>query len=376
MKKKNDTTHHRDTEVAEVKKSKDKPCTLNAGRYTLSEASIKLLAMEGRSIAECEKLLERPTSNIQHRTSNKRNKKSAKSASKTLNDIFNEKPNLKAAFERGRFLYNLSQFGSKNYTITEAESELGLSFGSLENLFKTDTEAVDVWNSARYKTLLAIKDKWLEMVGMATPAALKQLEKLMSRGIVQAAADLTRISSKQMQDITKRSRQTIENDWPKIHGLKRNSDATYNLYVFFPWFEEFITRTRTAAPKIAESAATSEKARKYKMENDERAGRLLARDKVIAGLMARNQTITRIFSKSLIEQKDPFVKQTLERCFEEIRRELAATMPELKLTEEQVGKLKNLLVEIELPTSNIEHSTSNDENAHHEEHEVHEEIKN
>ena len=79
------------------------------------------------------------------------------------------------------------------------------------------------------------------------------------------------------------------------------------------------------------------------MENDERAGRLLPRDKVIAGLAGRMQTTLRIFNKSLIEQKDPYIKQTLERVFEEIRRELAAVPPELKLSESQTEELKKLL---------------------------------
>lgn len=305
-----------------IKKTKKQPkkavlCDLTA--------EIKLAATAGKSVAEIEKSLKIAD----------------------FNKLLDLNPELKAAFERGRFLRNIAEFGGKNYTIPEAGGELGLKSGELDKIFATDFEAADIWNQSRLQTLLAIKSKWLEMVGMASPAALKQLEKLMSRGIVQPAADLTHITSKQLQELTRRSRQTVEYEWPKTHGLVRNSDATYNLYVFFPWFEEFVVRTRIGtSPKQSESAATAEKARKYKMENDERQGRLLPRDKVIAGLTARMQTTLRIFYKALIEQKDPYIKQTLERAFEEIRRELAAVPPELKLSEEQTEKMKELLNDV------------------------------
>jgi hypothetical protein len=264
------------------------------------------------------------------------------------------KPELKAAFDRGRFLRNIAEFGGKNYTLHEAELELGMLAGSLETLFKTDLEAVDTWNQARHRTLLEIKKRWLEMVGMASPAALKQLEKLMSRGIVQPAADLSHITSKQMQELTQKSRQTVESDWPKIHGLKRNTDGTYNLYIFLPWFEEFITRTRSAPAKQSEpEALRDKKAQMLDIELKEKLGRLLPRESVIAGIIGRHQLMLNMFDKFMdkvpaIVENQPLerIKKILEESFVEIRNEMAKSKIEMKLNDEQTEKLKELLNEL------------------------------
>ncbi|HAL44570.1 MAG TPA: hypothetical protein DCP47_01390 [Phycisphaerales bacterium] len=353
--KKNKRTHHEEKKNREDKKNNISAASV--AKYALNEASLKLLALEGKTIAECEALLGvgvgsgigkvAAAGKCNGKRKTKKRKRDVTKTETSLNDAFGRFPELKAAFDRGRFLKNIAEFGGKNYTIAEAEGEFGLKNGELDKIFASDIEAADTWNQSRLKTLLSIKSKWLEMVGMASPAALKQLEKLMRREIAHQSIDFMHVTSKQMQELTGKTRQTIEYEWPKNYQMPKNSDGSYNLFAFIKWFEEYILRTKTgAAPKQAESAATNEKARKYKMENDERAGRLLDRGKVVAGLAARNQTILRIFAKALTEQKDPYIKQSLERAFEEIRREIAASMPELKLSEEQAARLKDLLMEL------------------------------
>ena len=333
-----------------------------AGVIRLGEAGLKLLALEGKSIAEAEMLLETQLSVISCQK-----KKAAKSASKnlkkgkrkraaagpsspgastrhaSLNELFEKRKDLRLAWERGTFLKNIAEFGGKNYTIAEAESQLEMETGQLEQIFLKDFEASNTWNQARLKTLLAIKGKWLEMVGLATPSALKQLEKLMRREIAHKAVDFSRLTTAQMMELTGKTRQTIQYEWPVKQGLSRNSDGTYNLAVFLKWFEEFTLKTKTVRPAVETNSLADEKTIKVRLENEETVGRLLDRTKVIAGLVGRQQTIVRLFTKTIAEQKEPATKQILERVFDEIRRELATNIFDMKLNEKQAAILKKLL---------------------------------
>ena len=293
----------------------------------VSATDIKLAATQGLSVTQAETQL----------------------GVSSLNKLFAKQPQLKQAWERGTFLKNIAEFGGKNYTIAEAESELGLDAGQLDKIFLADFEASNTWNQARLKTLLAIKGKWLEMVGMASPSALKQLEKLMRREIAHREVDFTRLTTNQMMEITGKTRQTLQVEWPE-KGLSRNSDGTYNLAVFLRWFEEYLPMIRPAPKSISQSQ--DEKARKYKLDNDERTGRLIERTKVITGLVARGQNILGIFQRTIDSQKDPFLKQSLEKIIEDIRREISKNIIEMKLDEKQSLKLRELLDSLE-PTEEM-----------------------
>lgn len=278
----------------------------------------------------------------------KRKTKSKKSlclcGEKSLNDLFNRRPELKKAWLRGVFLRNIADYAATPKTIAEAGIAMGMEPGALEKLFASDFEAADTWNKSRDKKRIEIEDAFMnKAIETCSISAIKQMQKLMSREVVPPAADFTRVSTKSMMELTKYSRETLQVDWPN-KGLSRNIDGTYNLLTFFGWFEDYISKK--AMPQKQENPAANEKARKYKIENDERIGKLLDRNKVILSFAARLQTDMRIFSKYLAEQKDPFVKQTLERIFEESRRERTKAMPELKLNEELTENLKDLLEKI------------------------------
>jgi hypothetical protein len=345
------TTKKNKTQNSELRRQKTvatKPCTLNPIPYTLSAASLKLLAFEGKSIAECETLLSEELKVKSEKLNKKKKSKTNHSSLCTinLNEIFEKQPELKAAWERGRFLRALAKYAATATTFAEAEIELKLPAGELDNIFKTDAEAADTWNQARHNKRIEIREAIInKAVDKLTPSALKQIDLLLQKEIVTPSADFARVSINEMCEIAGVTRMTLHT-WHTQEGCPRNMGAnpTFNLAAVWKWFSEYIIRR--ASPQKAETPAQSEKARKYKMENDERLGKLLDRNKVIAGLAARNQTIMRIFAKSLAEQKDPYIKQSLERCFEEIRREIATAVPELKLSEEQAARLKELFNEL------------------------------
>ena len=105
------TAEVRELEKYEKNSNVEHP-TLNVERpMTLSESSLKQLAMEGKTIAEAEHLIsEYRTQNIERRRriGKKKNSKTLHSSHSTLNlnQIFEKRPELKTAFDRGRFLHN------------------------------------------------------------------------------------------------------------------------------------------------------------------------------------------------------------------------------------------------------------------------------
>jgi hypothetical protein len=328
-------------------------------KYPLSEASLKLLALEGRSIAEAETLLSSDGSGREAR--NVRRKTKNRNEHRNLNRIFTRNPALKQAWERGRFLRALSQLGETNLAINEVETELKKiqlinNSDDLRKILSGDIEATDTFNQARHKHLIDIQKILKDNLHKASPAAIRVYKTLFTSEIAPPAVEAVRLTSKQIQKFTGYSRQSVEFEWPRNYGLSRNSDGTYDLAEFIGWLVKHLTETTTR--KTAEPLRDI-KAQMLDIEMKKELGQLLDRNKVAAGLAGRNQTIIRIFTKCIAEQRDPYIKQTIERAFEDVRREIAATMPELKLDEEQAQRFKNLLDELNGATADYADSTDN-----------------
>lgn len=342
---------------AEMKKKNEKPSnneaqtdvkpTLTAGRkMELNASTLKLLAFLGKSIAECETILVMETPKTA-RKNKKNTKKTPKSTPKTLNQIFIDKPELKAAFERGRFLKALADLAESNLTIAEIEAELKKNQflkkeDELAKIFAADSETADLFNQSRHKHIIDVQQILKANLHKASPAAIRAYKTLFVNEMAVPAADLSHITSKQMQDITGKTRQTVENDWPKKFGLSRNSDGTFNLAVFFPWFEAHTINTKTSGGRSGEpEALRSKKAEMLDIELKERTGQLLDRRSVIAGLVGRTQLEKNMFDKfidkvpALIEnQPVERIRKIIEDSFTEIRNEMIKHKLELKLSPE------------------------------------------
>lgn len=344
----------------------------NTGRPAVNIATqLKLLAMAGLTIAQAEAEM---NATPQFRKSglnrplsiSPRGSKSVENSGVVLNKLFEKKPCLRQAWLRGTFLKNIADYAATPKEIKDAGAAMGLEIGELEKIFTTDFEAAQTWNQSRHKKRMEIQDAFMKKaVESCSINAIKQMDKLMSREVIPSAADYAKVSIADLCELVDVTRMTLDN-WYNMEGLPRNLGArpTFNLKAFIKWYAGHIIKI--TSPRKAETPAQSEKARKYKMENDEKVGRLLDRNKVILSFAARFQTDIRIFLKHLAEQKDPHTKQTLERIFEEIRRELTNTIPDLKLNEELLEHVKGLLRKI----ADFEEKFS------HEETKEHEEIKN
>ena len=329
-------------------------------------ALLKQAAFEGKTIAQIE--TELPTSNVELSTLNKNKKtKSAESvkcysakyatkhesAVKSLNDLFAAKPELKAAFERGRFLREIADYAATSMTIAEVEIERGMKVGELETIFAADFEAAQAWNSSRHKKRMEIKRAFMnKAVETCSIPAIKQMDKLLGREIARPAVDFHQLTTSQMMEIMGVSRQTLQVNWPE-NGLKRNSDGTYNLMVFVRWYEDYLSKKLEPKKAAAPEALRDKKAEMLDIELKEKIGQLLDRKSVVAGLLGREQLDKNMYDKLLdkvpaLVENQPMerIRKILEEAYIEIKNEKTKYKIELKLGEDTQKLFDVLMVKI------------------------------
>ena len=319
-------------------------------------AMLKQMAFEGKTIAQIE--TELPTSNIELSTSNKNKKtktaESAESASKSLNDLFAAKPELKAAFERGRFLKNLAECAASGATIADAEHDLDMPAGELDKILAADTEAADIWNQSIRKTLNKLRRQMLDKVDEASVPALKIMYSMLRKQIVSAPADLTHLTWLQISEITGgKSRMTVQSDWPTKYGCPRNADGTYNLKDFVPWYVKFEIEKLPPGKTAVPEALRDKKAEMLDIELKEKIGQLLDRKSVVAGLLGREQLDKNMYDKLLdkvpgLVENQPMerIRKILEEAYLEIKNEKTKYKIELKLGEEAQKLFDSLMEKI------------------------------
>jgi hypothetical protein len=302
-------------------------------------AMLKQAAVEGKTIAQAE--LELSEKLIVNSEKSKYKNQIPTTKYQSLNELFAARAELKAAWERGRFLKNLAECAASGATIADAEHDLDISAGELDKILAADTEAADVWNQAIRKTLNKLRRQMLDKVDEASVPALKIMYSMLRKQIVSAPADLTHISWQQLAEITGKTRQTLQFDWPNKYGLPRNADTTYNLRIVWEWFEKFVLDTKAPSGKPAEQNSLQEmKAKEKALELAEKSGNLLRRDEVIAGWIAKYQSLKNLHQRRvdnlpeiICNQTPAAAKEILKNSFDEIFREFITVPLSLKLNE-------------------------------------------
>jgi len=317
------------TKSTQKKRSTSKSAKKQAQRLPINAAEIKKLAFENETLTQAAALI--PEVN--------------------LLEVLGKYSTLEKAWQRGAFLKSLADLATSAATHIETEETLGLGFGELENLIATDKEIADVWKRSRIKTVVALKRSIVNGVLEGNLASARQLEAILKRELATTAIDMTRLTILQMTELVDRPRQTLH-EWHTKYGLPRNSDKTFSLAVFLKWFEEFTIKKVNIKP-IETDSLKDEKAKQLRMRTEEMKGNLLDRNEVIVGLIARDRALLDAFSKQVDNlpeimgnQPPQEIKMLLEKVFEEIRRDLALPITQLKLPEAQEIKLRQLLDEL------------------------------
>ena len=285
-----------------------------------------------------------------------------------LANHFKRHPKIEAAFRRGQFLRALKQFAGVVATVSEAAHKLGLASGeALREILDTDAEAADIWNKTRLDTIVAARQALLDAAKDGNQTAIRTVENYLreEKQAAGPAADLNHLSQKEICELFGVSRVTL-NDWEKKNQLPRNSDKTYNVSEMIQWYLQF-ARSRVSGRTESSDKLRDLKAEKMELELAESRGRLLDRDGVIAGFVARWQLIIGAFKYKRRELASTVHGQTVERIddclarfFEDLQREWL-TVPEfLKLPADAEGKFIELLRMLG-GDENTEHRTQNTE---------------
>ena len=301
-------------------------------RYTISQVRLRRLGYECEDMAAADVLA---------------------GLSRPLAAVIASDEKLAAAWQRGQFLRNLKAKASVVDTVTEAAAALKLQSGqALRDILDTDLEAADIWSQTRLDTRIRVREAMLEAAKDGNQRAISVVENYLKDDRKQrpAGTDLTKLIQKEIADLFDVSRITV-NDWTNKQRCPRNADGSYNLYEVIKWYDKFL-KSRTAGKAPAADELRDMKAESIKLDLAERKGQLLAREEVIAGLVARVQAMVGAFTYKRRELASMCHGQTVEgiedilsRFFEELQRK-QLELPEFLEVPENAEKLLQQLFEM------------------------------
>jgi len=166
-----------------------------------------------------------------------------------LGAILAESPALRAAWDRGRFLRRLAEFGRAAFCRAEVARRLGLDNEiELQRLFEKDPESADVFQRARDSLCTEARAALVKSAEAGHAGAVRALERLLhdegGHGSDMAGAfDHTTIPVGMMETITGISR-VQWGRWATV-GLPQNPDGSFSLPSVFAWLRHNPTRAGT-----------------------------------------------------------------------------------------------------------------------------------
>lgn len=319
--------------VLDLGKSLLKETARFAGKYLISQAFSKRLGYISENLADADTIADTAI---------------------PLSEIFKRNPKAEQAFGKGQFLRNLKSLASVVETVSEAARKLGLSSGAeLRELIDTDPEVGDLWNQTRLNTKIAAREALLGAAKDGNQAAIRVVENyLKDDAKVPAGPDMHHLSQKQVADLFDVDRITVRN-WEIRDKLLRNSDGSYDLYAVLKWYKDYMARKSGAGAPAADTLRDM-KAEQMKLDLAERKGQLLVREEVIAGLVARAQSMVSAFNYKRRELASMCHGQTVEgiedilgRFFAELQRKQLELPDFLELPENAEKLLQQLFEQLQ-----------------------------
>lgn len=260
---------------------------------------------------------------------------------------------LRQAWQRGRFLRDISQLAAVGMTKAEVAVRLDIELAAFEDML-IGPEAADIWTRAQIETLVQLKTGILESAMQGKGPALKSFERILQDDRPASSLDVYRMTEKQMLAVTGVTRQTLHT-WVTEKALSRNSDKSFDLRVFIRWFEGFSQRKVNVNPKVAsEDEMRNIKTADLKRKLDAELGKLLDREEVIAGLVARQQWENQFYDQnieSVCQKCGPLppagVREILDKFHDQRRLELSKVNIELQLGDKLQAEFEKFLKKIE-----------------------------
>ena len=307
-------------------------------RMTITAAEVKQLALECENLVQADVLKNSITRNR-----------------KPLSEILDKNPKLKTAWDRGRFLRNLRDLARTGASVSQAAKKLRLATGRvLRTMIEEDTEVGDLWEQTQLEIYIEIKGAIIEAAKEGKADAVRAVENFLLEEKEHPVFDTSHITMFQLTELIGKTRKTIH-EWHTRFGLPRNADKTFDLSIFFAWFEEYLSK-RGSVEKG--SAAVHDplrvmRAEKLRVEIASHRKELVDRNDIIIGQVAWVQNLISICNRNIEGLSRLCCNQPQEKI-EEIHRvffrdlhSAAAHIPkELRLPAAVEMKLKKILQEL------------------------------
>ena len=262
------------------------------------------------------------------------------STRKSLKEIFREYPQIRKAWDRGRFLRNLRDLARTGVSISEASKKLGFANGrALRSMIDEDVEVGDLWNQTQLDVYIDIKSALIDAAKEGKADAVRAVESFLLKEKEQPEFDPSHVTTLQLTELTGKARQRIH-EWHTKYGLPRNTDKTFDLSIFLAWNEEFLIGKASAekGPAAVLDPLKQIKAERLKLELKKHRGEVLDREEVMAGLIARHQIVISWANHRAEElawlcrgQKPERIVQLIKEAIAELRRDLCKIPEELRL---------------------------------------------
>ena len=160
---------------------------------------------------------------------------------RSLAEIFKKYPQLRQAWDRGRFLRSLRGLARTAISVSDAAKKLGFANGQvLRAMIDEDEEVGELWNETRLEVKIEFNAALFDEAKGGNPAAIKAVQQnLLLDEKERPGSDFSRITILQLAELTGKTRQTIH-DWHTKFGLPRNADKTFDLSIFLSWHKKFL----------------------------------------------------------------------------------------------------------------------------------------
>lgn len=323
----------RKTKKKNIKKKTDRK---RRSRSPVTEAEIRLMGLECDNLTEADATLKK---------------------AKSLSEIFLDHPKIKQAWERGRLLRKLRDLARTGASISAAAKRLNFSSGQqLKDLINEDEEIGDLWDQTTLELHFEIKTAIIEAAKEGNLTALKAVDGFLVPEKEITGLDASRITIKQLSELTGKNRKTIH-EWFSKCGLPRNPDKTFDLSIFFGWFEDYLLKRATSSPGKISTAPfdplRSMRAEKLQVELAKHRNQLLDREEVIMGQIAWVQNIitfcdrgTEELAKLCSSQPREKIIEITKRFFRDLHSEAAKIPGELNLPGPKEKQLIELLLSL------------------------------
>ena len=322
------------TGVASKVQSKKKKVSMETSvkkrdRLPMRKAEVRRLGLECENLAEAD---------------------SAIRTRSPLTLILKRYPQLRQAWDRGRFLRRLRGMASQAPSIAQAAGRLGLSEQAFQEMLDSDLEVGDIWKEEQLKLYVETRRQVFDLAADNVPWAIKIIYNLMTEHADAGMKTEVNVNTNQLARLTGKSSRTVYN-WHTKFGLPRNADKTFNLRIFLLWYEEFLIK------KAGGNVSTTPldplkaiKAERIKVELAKHRKELVNRDEVIVGQIAWFHHIIGCFERGIEEltrlcygQPREKIKEIFKNFFLRLHIESCKVPKEFRLSMKQERELFEFL---------------------------------